>query len=69
MAVSKRRSAKWKSGFLVGLSDGRLDAALQRPPADFLLDHQGEPDQWGRGYAQGYEEGYNQGLQDMQHQD
>lgn len=66
MAVSRNRRAIWNNGFLAGHSDGRLDAALHRPPANFLLGHEDGPDQWGRGYLHGYDEGYNQGLQELQ---
>ena len=68
MVVPRNRRAKWNSGFLAGHSDGRLDATLQRPPADLLLGHEDGPDQWGRGYLKGYEDGYNHGLRDLQRQ-
>ena len=68
MAVPKRRRTIWNKGFLTGHSDGRMDAALRRPRADFLLGEEIGPDQWGRGYLQGYEEGYSQGVKELERQ-
>ena len=54
----------YSDGFVLGESDGHLDAVAGFPEANFDMVVE-SLDSWGRGYTEGYRQGYTRGLQKL----